>query len=161
MMVREFTATGSPIELVKAGMGTPLQSFGIKVQGFSALWKELLSTLVGVGIAGYFFVSALACIGYFGMDYCLGERKAQLIGTVVFAVLVAIWMVHFAKLFATKAEIFAKGFYLKHGNKEYAYAFKEIAHLQKILFKGTDNNISSAGLTLFLTSGEELKIFGN
>ena len=160
-MAKNFTTTGTPAEVVKTELGNPLQSFGVKSQGFSAIRKEFLWTLVCVGLVGYGIFSAIQSINYLGLDYYLRERKSWLIRTLIFAIGVVFWIFHLVKLFTTRAEVFAKGFYLKHGNTEYAYTFKDITHLQKNILKGTNNNVNSVGLILSLHSGEEVKIFGS
>jgi hypothetical protein len=62
------------------------------------------------------------------------------------------------KIFTTRAELFVKGFYLKHGSKEYAYAFKDISHLQKAFFYGTHHQLTAIQLVMEVSSGERVAI---
>jgi hypothetical protein len=77
---------------------------------------------------------------------------------IVVAIFIIFRIHHLKNILTTNAEIFTKGFYLKHGNKEYAYAFKDIAHLQKAFFRGGNHQINSVILTLHLIFGEQVKI---
>ncbi|MDR0859582.1 MAG: hypothetical protein LBO09_00965 [Candidatus Peribacteria bacterium] len=158
-MSNHSTLTNTPAEVTKESFGTPLQSFGVKTQGFSAIRKELLGTIVAMGIVGYGIFTTIQSINYLGFDYYLKERTSGLFRAVVVIFAIIYRVDHLIKLFSTHAEVFAKGFYLKHRNKEYAYAFTDIVHLQKTLVKGTNNQINSVGLTLSLTAGETVKIF--
>ncbi|MDR2541197.1 MAG: hypothetical protein LBD11_05540 [Candidatus Peribacteria bacterium] len=102
--------------------------------------------------------TTIQSINYLGLDYYLRERKSGLFWTVVFVGFIIYRIYHLRTVFSIQAEVFAKGFYLKHGSKEYAYEFKDIIHLQKAFFRGGNNQINSVLLVLHLASGEQIKI---
>jgi hypothetical protein len=156
-----FTSTGAPVDIALSAMGRPLQSFSSQHQGWHVHWKEIFGTLVMLALGGYFLYQVIDGIAYLGMSYYMQERLNDLFWGAIWIGLIIYRILHLKKVFSTRGEIFAKGFYLKYGASEYVYPFTDIAHLQKALIRGTHHNIHTVSLTLFLVSGEQITIHSN
>ncbi|MDR3168546.1 MAG: hypothetical protein LBU27_02020 [Candidatus Peribacteria bacterium] len=111
-----------------------------------------------IGIFGWSVFSTFQSITYLGWEYYFQQRKSDLFWTIIFIGFIIYRILHLKNVLSTSAEIFANGFYLQHGKKQYAYAFTDIAHLQKAFFRGGNNQINSIRLTFYLNSGEVVTI---